>query len=63
MVLIRAHVQTVREGDNTRVLSRRMAAAECGRGSRVQLELLEGGRVCFMRVIDALLPEKRAKQA
>lgn len=23
----------------------------------------EGGRICFMRVIDALLQEKRAKQA
>lgn len=40
-----------------------MVAAECGRGSRVQLKLLEGGRICFMRVIDALLIEKRAKQA
>lgn len=40
-----------------------MVAAECGWRGRVQLKLLEGGRVCFMRVIDALLPEKRAKQA
>lgn len=26
-------------------------------------EASEGGRICFMRVIDALLQEKRAKQA
>lgn len=26
-------------------------------------EASEGGRICFMRVIDAVLQEKRAKQA
>lgn len=35
-----------------------------GRGGAVHLaEASEGGRICFMRVIDALLQKKRAKQA
>lgn len=37
----------------------------CARvGDGLQLaEAFEGGRICFMRVIDALLQEKRPKQA
>lgn len=34
-----------------------------GGGVSVLAEASEGGRICFMRVIDALLQEKRAKQA
>lgn len=35
-----------------------------GGGGEARLaEASEGGRICFMRVIDALLQEKRAKQA
>lgn len=34
-----------------------------GRAGGCLAEASEGGRICFMRVIDALLQEKRAKQA
>lgn len=32
-------------------------------GQACLAEASEGGRICFMRVIDALLQEKMAKQA
>lgn len=57
VVLISVHSRKVRRGDKSRGWSgSRMAAAERGCSWR-------GGRVCFMRVIDALLQEKRPKQA